>query len=344
MHIRTSVHARPATHPRGGLVIARHTNGETLAQVAYWYYVQELSQDDIAARIGVSRSQVSRFLRAARQQRVVRFHIQFPTIRHADLEESVRQRFQGTPLREVIVARTPSASGVDSAEAGLISIARAAADWLPRHLEDDMILGLSWGGTIQMVVDLIEFSRPIDVRVVQLAGEISLDPRHSGHDLVRDLADRVGGRRNYFNAAAVLPSPELARALVDSPHVREALKLARASNVGLFGIGEFNRGTSKTFLDQADITDAERREARAKGAIGQVCGRFFDRAGQQVDLELHQRILSVSIDELRQIPVKVVVASGAEKRDPTIAALSGGLINVLIVDEALAAQLTHAHD
>jgi deoxyribonucleoside regulator len=205
-----------------------------------------------------------------------------------------------------------------------------------------MVLGLSWGGTIQMVVDLVEFSRPVDVRVVQLAGEVSLDARHSGHDLVRDLADRVGGRRNYFNAAAVVPTPELARALIDSPHVREALKLARASSVGLLGIGEFNRGMSKIFLDQADVTDAERREARSKGAIGQVCGRFFDQSGQQVDLELHQRILSVSIDDLRQIPVKVVVASGAAKAGPTAAALSGGLISVLIADDTLAAQLVRS--
>jgi deoxyribonucleoside regulator len=319
--------------------VARHTDSETLAQIAYWYYVQELSQEDIAQRIGVNRSQVSRMLRTARQQRVVRFQIQFPTTRNADLEEAVRQRFRHTPLREVIVARSPSPGGAESAEAGVMTVARAAADWLPRHLEDDMILGLSWGGTIQMVVDLVEFSRPVDVRVVQLAGEVSLDARHSGHDLVRDLADRVGGRRNYFNAAAVVPTPELARALIDSPHVREALKLARASSVGLLGIGEFNRGMSKIFLDQADITDAERREARAKGAIGQVCGRFFDRSGQQVDLELHQRILSVSIDELRQIPLKIVVASGAGKAGPTAAALSGGLISILIVDDTLAAQL-----
>ncbi|MGH3626947.1 MAG: sugar-binding domain-containing protein, partial [Sciscionella sp.] len=181
--------------------MTRHADSETLAQIAYWYYVQELSQDEIAQRIGVSRSQVSRFLRAARQQRVVRFHIQFPTTRNSDLEAGIRQRFRATPLREVIVARSPAAGDVDSAEAGIMTVARAAADWLPHHLEVDMVLGLSWGGTIQMVVDLIEFSRPIDVRVVQLAGEISLDPRHSGHDLVRDLADRIGDRRNYFDAA-----------------------------------------------------------------------------------------------------------------------------------------------
>ena len=322
--------------------MAGHTDNESLAQIAYWYYVQELSQDDIARRLGVSRSQVSRFLRTARQQGVVRFRIEFPTTRNAELEARILRRFAPTPLREVIVARSPSAAGEDGTDSGQMAVARAAADWLPNHLEDDMILGLSWGGTIQMVVDLVEFPRPIDVRVVQLAGEISLDPRHSGHDLVRDLADRVGGRRSYFNAAAVLPSAELARALGDSPHVREALTLARASSVGLLGIGEFNRGMSKIFLDQADIADAVRRDARARGAVGQVCGRFFDGDGHQVDLELHRRILSVSIDELRRIPLKVAVASGAAKRIPTAAALVGGLIDVLVVDDALAFALDAA--
>ena len=316
-------------------------NSETLAQIAYWYYVEDLSQDEIAHRIGISRSQISRFLRAARRQGVVRFHIQFPTARHAELEAQIRQRFAQTPLREVIVARSPSGGDL-RAEAGMLAVARAAADWLPHHLEHEMILGLSWGGTVQMVVDLVELSRPIDVRVVQLAGEVSLDARHSGHDLVRDLADRIGGRRNYFNAAAVVPSAELARALGESPHVREALRLARSADMGLLGIGGFNRGMSKIFLDQAEITDAERRDAKAKGAIGQVCGRFFDRDGRQVELDLHSRILSVSIEELRQIPLKVVVASGTDKREPTVAALSGGLINVLIIDDTLAVKLAAA--
>ena len=317
----------------------RHGDDETLAQIAYWYYVQELSQEEIARRIGTSRSQVSRFLRAARRQQIVRFDIRYPMSRLADLEGRIRARFEDTSLREIIVAAPAVGREADPVQAGVLAVARATVDWLARHLTDGMTLGLSWGGTIQTVVDLAAFSRKVDVRIVQLAGEISLDPRHSGHDLVRDLASKIGGSYSYFNASAVVPSAELAQALAETPQVQQALQVGRAADISLLGIGKFATGTCALFLEQADITDAERREARQNGAIGQLGGRFFDREGRQAVLALHRRILSLDIDELKRIPAKVVVASGPAKLEPTVAALRGGLIDVLVIDDKLAERL-----
>lgn len=313
---------------------------ERLAQVAYWYYVQELSQDTIAARIGMSRSNVSRMLQTARRRQIVRFDIRYPLARDTRLEDRIARRFAGTSLREVIV--TPSAgteTRSDVAQPGSVAIARAAGDWLATHLEDGLTLGLSWGATIQAVVDLAVFDRRVDALVVQLAGEMSLDSRHSGHDLVRDLADKFGGRYSYFNAPAVASTPELAEALLGSPQVHHALSLGRAADIAVLGVGEFDTGRSKIFLDQAEVTEDERREARRLGVAGQLCGRFFGQDGTQVDLALHRRILSLDLDEVRRIPTKVIVADGPGKHAPTAAALRGHLIDVLVVDDELGSLL-----
>jgi deoxyribonucleoside regulator len=308
---------------------------ERLAQVAYWYYVQELSQDAIATRIGVSRSNVSRMLRAARERQIVRFDIRYPLARDNALEARISDRFAGTSLREVIVTSSAAERHFDPAPSAQLTIARAAGDWLAAHLDEGTTLGLSWGGTIQTVVDLAYFPRRIGALVVQLAGEVSLDARHSGHDLVRDLADKLGGRHSYFSAPAVVSTPDLATALLESPAVRHAMALARSADVALLGIGEFDEGTSRVFLDHAELSAPERDEARAKGAMGQLCGRFFDDAGQQLDLALHRRLLSLDLDEVAEIPTKVIVAGGADKRAPTAAALRGDLVDVLIVDDEL---------
>jgi DNA-binding transcriptional regulator LsrR (DeoR family) len=188
---------------------------------------------------------------------------------------------------------------------------------------------------MQTVVDLAYVPRRVGALVVQLAGEVSLDARHSGHDLVRDLADKLGGRYSYFSAPAVVSTPDLATALLESPQVRHALTLARSADVALLGIGEFDQGTSRIFLDHAELSEREREEARAKGAAGQLCGRFFDRSGHQLDLAVHRRILSLNLDEIAGIPTKVIVAGGAAKTAPTAAALRGDLIDVLIVDDEL---------
>jgi deoxyribonucleoside regulator len=308
---------------------------ERLAQIAYWYYVQELSQDAIAARIGMSRSNVSRMLRTARERQIVRFDIRYPLARDKGLEERIAARFADTSLREVVVASSAAERHLDPDRSAQLTLARAAGDWLATHLEEGTTLGLSWGGTMQTVVDLAYFPRRIDALVVQLAGEVTLDARHSGHDLVRDLADKLGGRYSYFSAPAVVATPELAAALLESPHVRHALTLARSADVALLGIGEFDEGTSRVFLEHAEPSDPERDEARSKGASGQLCGRFFDRTGRQVDLALHRRILSLDLDEVARIPTKVIVAGGAVKRASAAAALRGDLIDVLIVDDEL---------
>jgi deoxyribonucleoside regulator len=315
---------------------------ERLAQVAYWYYVQELSQDAIAARIGMSRSNVSRMLQAARRKQIVRFDIRYPLARDAVLEARIRARFAATSLREVLVMSSSAERSVEPGQTAHLTISRAAGDWLASHLGEGDTLGLSWGGTMQAVVDVAYFPRRIDALVVQLAGEVSLDSKHSGHDLVRDLADKFGGRYSYFNAPAVASTAELAAALGESSQVRHALTLARSADVALLGIGEFDHGTSKVFLDHAELTGPERREAQAKGVAGQLCGRFFDRSGQQLDLVLHRRILSLDLDDVRRIPTKVIVAGQAVKLGPTVAALRGDLIDVLIVDDELGRLLVDA--
>ena len=66
--------------------------------------------------------------------------------------------------------------------------------------------------------------------------------------------------------------------------------------------------------------------------IGDVALRFLDKEGNECDTELKERTISISLEQFRKIPVKVTLASGEEKAHAVLAALKGGLIDVLIVD------------
>lgn len=323
----------------------QRTSPERLAQAAYWYYVQDLGQAEVARRLGTSRSNVSRLLRTAREQGIVRFEIAYPIRRDFRLEDRVRGRFAGLGLREVIVTSTPHAGTPSSdSQAGVLAVARAASEWLASRLQDKDTLGLFWGGTIKTMVDVARFDRRVDVHVIQLAGEWSNDPRHSGHNLVRDLASKLGGRYTYFNAPAVAATESDADALLARPEVTDALAAARAADLAIVGIGAFPVDTTRTFLDLARATAQEIAEARAKGVVGQLAGRFFDAHGRQVDLSLNRRLVSLDLDELREITTIAVVASGASKGSALLGALRGGLIDVLIVDPPLAAALLAVPD
>ena len=301
---------------------------------AFWYYVQDLGQDEVARRLGTSRSNVSRLLRAAREQGVVRFEISYPLNRNLALEQELLTAFVSFDVREVIVARNSVDQDVAaSAEAAIFSVARG------RGRVAAALVALFWGGTVKTMVDVARFDRKIDAHVVQLAGEWSNSPRYAGHDLVRDLARKLGGRHTYFNAPAVAATAAEAAALASGSQVSNAIALARAADVAILGVGSFPTGTTRQFLEHAEATAAEIAEARRSGVVGQIAGRFFDAAGEQAELQLHGRVVSVDLRDLRRIPTIAVVSSGPAKRAAVLGALRGGLVNVLIIDEALARAL-----
>lgn len=310
---------------------------QRLAQAAYLYYVKDMPQADVARVLGVSRSNVSRMLSAAREQHLVRFEIDYPTARDSDLEAAVLAEYASTGLREAMVLQTDSLDAPAAGVGALLAVCRGAGEWLSGSLRNGQTVGLSWGHTLQTLVDSAKFDRHWDVQVVQLMGVATLDSRHSGHDLVRDLAERVGGTYAYFNAPAVAPSREVARSLESSPLVAAALSRARGVDLAVVGVGAFNTDSSRTFLmEVAQATSADVEEAQARGVVGQVCGRFFDSEGDQVDLALTERVLSIDLDDLRSIPAVVVVAAGDDKAVAVRGALRGGLARTVIIDSTLA--------
>jgi len=314
---------------------------QRLAQVAFWYYIEGRSEGEIGDRLGLSRSNVSRMLTAAREQNIIRFEIDYPLERDQRLEKQLTGRFAGTSLREVIVAGVGAASeespdGEGGREAAIFAVAQAGVNWLATSLRDGMTVGLSWGSVTQTLVDVAHFEERRNVHVVQLAGEASLDSRHSGHNLVRDFAARIGGTYTYFDAPAAGRSARDGASLFRSPQVSAALERARSADVSLLGVGAYNVGSSHVFLTQAEATPTELAEAESKNVVGQICGRLFDASGNQPNLALHRRLISIDLKDLKKIKTNVIVATDPVKATALAAAVYGGLVQVVIVDTMLA--------
>jgi deoxyribonucleoside regulator len=313
---------------------------ERLAHAAYLFYIQDQSQTQIAKEMGVTASNVSRMLRAAREQSIIRFEITYPLKRRPDLEQDVLDRFSGTSLREVIVA---SVSGTDGSETqGILAVGQALCQWLDVHLRDGQRLGTSYGGTIESMVRSAHFDNRHEVEVVQIAGELSMDPRFSGHDLVRNFAEKLGGRYRYFNAPAMTSDEAAALALGKAPQVAEALEIGRSSDVAIVSVGAFGQAGSDLYLRLAHATEAEIAEARTAGAVGQLSGRFFDGQGRQLETALDRRLISLDLDDLRSIDNVIGLGASKFKAEAVRAAIAGGLLNTLVVDEPLAIELLAA--
>lgn len=301
---------------------------ETLVKAARMYFQDGASQQEVADALGTSRSNVSRMLAAAREQRIVEIRINDPEGRDADLEDRLRRQFG---LSEVRVA------GYLPGAAPMQRVGELAAKWLLESLADVRTVALSWGTTLQAMVWATTTSVPHNIEVVQLVGGLSsVNSQITGQELVRELAARLGANYRYLHAPALLESAQAVQALQAERSIREVLDRARSADVALVGIGAYGFGSSAALMDVLQLTPEQRAEFEGKRPVGDLCARFFDQAGREIHGIVHDRILAVTLSQLRGIPTVVGIVAGREKVGGLRGALNGGFLDVLVCDAALA--------
>jgi DNA-binding transcriptional regulator LsrR (DeoR family) len=306
-----------------------------LARAARLYYVEGRSQAEVASAIGVSRSNVSRVLAAAREQGIVEIRINDSFDRDPSLEAALRGTFG---LAECLVASR------NEFQASLLQVGGLGAAWVKENLPNAGTIALSWGSTVQAVVDSFE-AEPIhtQLQVLPLIGGLSVvDAAADGNVLVRSLALKLGAREMRLNAPAVVASQESRDTFLREPSVGGVLDAASHADFALVGIGNVGSGASAAIIDAMEFTAAEREQFRQSGAVGDCCTRFFNERGTPVKSPADDRVVSIDLPSLRRIKKVVAVATGANKAPGVKAALAGGFIDVLIVDAALAAALVSA--
>jgi DNA-binding transcriptional regulator LsrR (DeoR family) len=291
------------------------------------YFLDGRGQDDIARVLGTSRSNVSRMLSAARAQGIVEIRVHDQIARDAELEQALRERF-GLALARV-AAFSPGAE-VQAAVGDL------AAHWLDESLRDGQVLALSWGTTLQAMVNAVAVDQPRSVDVVPLVGGLSATASlATGQELVRELAGRLGATYRYLHAPALLQSAHARAALLAEPSISEVLERATSADIAMVGLGAAGVGSSAQIIDGLALTPTQREGFLAAGPVGDACCRFFDADGNQITGEVYDRVLAVDLADLRRIPTVIGVATGAEKAPGVLGALRGRIVNGLIADASL---------
>jgi DNA-binding transcriptional regulator LsrR (DeoR family) len=300
---------------------------ELLAKAARLYFLDDRSQDDVASILGTTRSNVSRMVRQARELGIVQIRILDPAQRDHQLERALRDRYGLADARVLTVSPDTEV---------LAGVGRLAARWLDETLRDGQVVALSWGQSLQAMVRAVDLARR-DVEVVQLVGGLSaLDSGVTGQELVRELSERIGARHRYLHAPALFGSAEALTLLLREQAIAGALDAAKRADMAMVGIGAAGIGSSGALLDALALSPAERAAFDAAGPVGDVCGRFYDLSGQEVRSVVNERVLAVSLDDLRAIPTVVGIAAGQEKALGILGALRGQFVDVLICDQQAA--------
>ncbi len=299
-----------------------------LTRVARMYHEEGLPQREIALRLSLSQSRVSRLLRRATEAGIVRTVVVPPAGVHADLEDALREAFG---LREAVVVDGDTHAALGAATASYLDSTVAAGDRI----------GIaSWSATLMAAADAMQ--SPTAARAEEVAqlvggvGEAGVQFRATG--LTARLADLTGARAVPLPAPGLLRSATLREALVKDPAVAGVMASYERLTLALVGIGGLEPSALLAQSGNA-ICDAEVDRLRERGAVGDICFRFFDEHGAALASELDGRVLGIAPGLLHAIPRRIGVAGGARKFPAIRASLRGGWINVLITDTASARRL-----
>ena len=302
-----------------------------ITRIAQMYYLEAKKQSDIALALRIPQARISRLLKRAIDENIVRISITPPPGVFADLERRIRERYA---LDEVIVAE----SGSDREDSVIAAIGDAAAHFVETTLADHEVIGMSsWSASLLRMVDAITpITRARASKVVQILGGIGSPAvqSHAQH-LVMRMAQLTGAKAQFLPAPGVAGSPESRRILLKDPFVAETIDCFAEVTLALVGIGSVT--PSRMLANSGNAFSREElEELAAQGAVGDMGLRFFDAAGAPVVTRLDERVIGITLAEVKAAKRVVAVAGGARKTPAIAAALAGGYVDVLITDHRTA--------
>jgi lsr operon transcriptional repressor len=284
-------------------------------KTAWYYYMENYTQQQISQMMGVSRAKVIRLLEGAREQGVIQFVFRQEDTEHMYVERSLIERFG---LDDVFVIPTPD--GISDLRD---SIARAAALYVSDHLKADGFLNIGYGDTVGMLLNHLANTHRSKLNIVSLTGGVS-------YYLPKITSNIFETKLFLTPSPLVVSSSGLRNALLDEPSIKEVYRMTEFADMSIVGIGATE--DDATVLRNGILSKSELALLKMQGAVGDVLNHFYDEDGELVDSSIESRIISTSLETLQSMRNVVGVAAGPEKVQAIYAALKHGYLNVLITD------------
>lgn len=302
---------------------------ELLANIAGWYFEENLTQTEIARRTGYSPSMISRLLTEARSAGVVEIRIHHPIQRRTDLEQELHRRLGLKQVRVVACSRMEQSQL-------LRRLGNMAARVVEEYAHDNMTIGVSWGSAVYETVTAMRMRSDRGINVLLMLGSLDTEnPEISGPMVTQQMARALMGRYSILPAPLMVDSESTRKSLLEDSRVRRVMQQFRHIELALVGVGS-NEPEHSALLNAGYLTLEQSKELARAGVVGDVCAIFFDGNGKLVDTPVARCVVGISATDLAAIPIIVGVAGGESKIVPIIGASYAGLVNVLVTDDVTA--------
>lgn len=306
-----------------------------LVKVSSLYYIDGLNQQEIAARLGISRPQVSRMLSSAKSEGIVQISIKNPYSEEQQYERAIAETFG---IHDVIIVN------VADADRGLVDLqlARTSAALLETVLKDNDIVGVMAGKTVAAIGAELGFTARKGLQFIPLVGGWGADGAtwHANSN-TRLFGEKLRSKFLQLHAPAVVASAAAREVFLQEPEIAEVIQFAKRATVAIVSIGQVS--DQATMVRTGFFDAKEMEEMKQAGAAANLCTSFIDAKGAVVPYPTESRMIGLSAEELREIPNIIAVASGEDKVAAVGAALRGRWMDVLVTDLETAKSVLEWH-
>jgi deoxyribonucleoside regulator len=301
-----------------------------IMKVVRLYYEHDLTQAQVAKRMGFSRPKVSRLLAEGKIRGLVKVEIAEPTGDFVPLEISLENRYG---LSEALVVDSAEDRSTTDLAAGM-----AGGAVLARHCTRASVLGVAWGRSVRALADTMPRRAFMCKKIVPLLGGMGRvkGSLHS-NQIGTTLAEKLYVECPHLAAPAIARSPQSRAELMEMPGIEDVLAEGAACDVAVVGAGGLL--PASTIVEAGYFGLEEFLDLEERGVVGEICCHFLDAAGEPCLPEFSERIVGLTLDQLKAIPKVVGIATGAEKAPSLAAVLKGGYVNTLVCDRELALAL-----
>ena len=297
-----------------------------IIKVAWKYYIEGMTQNEIAKALNLSRMKVIKYLDIAKANNIIQFKINLDKFDDMDLQTKIKRQYD---LQDIYIVPAATQNLLDS-------LTKAAAQYIEDRITSDTMINVGYGQAVSRTLGHLNISTKYKVTFVSLSGGVKFYIP-TAIDSSADYYTNPNYNHYIMPAPLVVSTKQLAEQLICERPIKKIFEMIPYSTITIIGIGAVNE--QATIVKEGYLNTNEMEILKSMGAVGDLLSQFYDINGQVLDYKVHKQLVSTNIEVLKSLHHVVAVAGGLEKRDAIIGALRGGYIDVLITDEAVAKSL-----
>ncbi len=294
-----------------------------IVKAAWYYYIENMTQQDISKQLDISRMKVIKLLEKAKQTGVIQFKICPEQSRQLLIEQKLIKHWG---LKDAFVVPTPPANANLNE-----TISQACAMYINNRLTENMFINMGYGDTPSRVLNHLATITEMPISVISLTGGVSY--------YLPNIHSNIFNAKLYLYPAPLLvSSKEMCRAMQQEPPIQKIARMVRLASLTVVGIGAMN--PEATILTNGILNQSDFSYLSMQGAVGDILTHFINKKGEPIHSDIEERLFSTPLSTLKELNNVIGVSGGPQKIEAIRAALHGGYLDILVTDENTAIKLT----